>query len=113
MCNILANIRGDVTSPWLLYLVPRCDLAALPPAQHGCERGQIPLLASRGHVLPQAVRNLEPDRREHFLHVFLKKEQRKRIRGERLGGGAVLKMCHVEGLRAGNSKCLPAWNLVR
>lgn len=85
MCTILANIRGDVTSPRPLYLVPRCDLAALPPAQHGCERGQIPLLASRGHVLPQAVRNLEPDWREDFLHVFLKKEQRKRIWGERVG----------------------------
>lgn len=83
ICNTLANIRGDVTPSWLLpYLVPHCHLAALPPAQHGCERGQIPLLAPGGHVLPQAVRNLERDRREHFLHVFLKKEQRKGVQGE-------------------------------
>lgn len=56
----------------MAYLIPHCNIVSFPPAQHRRERGQLLLLMSRQHVLPQAVRHLEGDACEHVLHVFLR-----------------------------------------
>lgn len=55
------------------HLISHSNLLSFPPAQHRGEGGQLSLLASSQHVLPQAVGHLKGDACKHVLHVFLEK----------------------------------------